>query len=120
MGQIGMPVGNGTGGDVDNEEDCAGHEFRLRSREAVAVAPLTGLERHKLVRTVITLLSVLLWARSPAGKPIDRVSHHTQQTYYSRVRRYNLWKPLLQPIIAKEIDARKSRFRENRGSRPDF
>ena len=45
--------------------------------------------------------------RSPAGKPIDRVSHHTQQTYYSRVRRYNVWKPLLQPIIATEIDARK-------------
>ena len=46
-------------------------------------------------------------ARSPAGKPIDRVSHHTQQTYYSRVRRYNVWKPLLQPIIATEIGARK-------------
>ena len=45
--------------------------------------------------------------RSPAGKPIDRVLHHTQQTYYSRVRRYNIWKPLLQPIIATEIDAKK-------------
>ena len=45
--------------------------------------------------------------RSPAGKSIDRFSHYADQTNYTFVRCFCIWKSFLESINATMFDARK-------------